>query len=278
MDSQEYSGVSGSFESYASGNSKSRPAIIESSNGTKMIHNGFKKTWRLINPMEVTVLGLIRRNVNTVHDMVVVTCAEIDDDGVLHLANFLGEEIPKNQLRESLKPLAVQQVNEGQLVCIRGERGVLACVVTSISSPRGNRHQDRYELQVLNRGCDGQIVAGTVTMKRREVYEMPGLFLVRPLNPIETVPAPLEAARFVHDMTVLTLAQTYFFTILFQGGEKLTNHPGQAASTSGKSPNGRPEIKVSHQLLLVDTPMFGFLIPLSGLTPDRVAKCNRYLN
>ncbi|XP_022663199.1 uncharacterized protein LOC111266098 isoform X3 [Varroa jacobsoni] len=198
MDSQEYSGVSGSFESYASGNNYSefqgpldhlrpdllsksyrkrcngrryslandhdahdkRPAIIESSNGTKMIHNGFKKTWRLINPMEVTVLGLIRRNVNTVHDMVVVTCAEIDDDGVLHLANFLGEEIPKNQLRESLKPLAVQQVNEGQLVCIRGERGVLACVVTSISSPRGNRHQDRYELQVLNRGCDGQIVAG----------------------------------------------------------------------------------------------------------------------
>ncbi|XP_022657733.1 uncharacterized protein LOC111261135 [Varroa jacobsoni] len=161
-----------------------------------------------INPIHVTVLRVIGH-------AVLVTCAKIDHDGTLYLFDAQGKGIPREEFRESLKLLSPEEVLEGQLVCVRGQRGVVGCVVTPIPEPRSDRHQDLYELRVLNRTSDGQIVEGTATMTRRQVYEFPALFVVSPLNPIETVPASGQTARFVHDMNALALSQMHPFRHLF---------------------------------------------------------------
>lgn len=105
-------------------------------------------------------LALFTQVLRVIGHAVLVTCAKIDHDGTLYLFDAQGKGIPREEFRESLKLLSPEEVLEGQLVCVRGQRGVVGCVVTPIPEPRSDRHQDLYELRVLNRTSDGQIVEG----------------------------------------------------------------------------------------------------------------------
>ncbi|OQR68375.1 hypothetical protein BIW11_12953 [Tropilaelaps mercedesae] len=132
---------------------------------------------------------------NITSDLVLVSCAEIEPDGRIHVRNRSGQERSVKEVREALRPLSQDEVCVGQYVCIRGERGVLACRIEKLIEPENNRHQDLYSVTVLTRTPDGQYCKGP-EMKRRMVYDFPESFLVRPLNCFKAILAPGQKAMF----------------------------------------------------------------------------------
>lgn len=94
--------------------------------------------------------------------LVLVSSAIMDHDGYLHLISDCGSYLPLDEMIDSLTSLALDQVYVGQRVCVKSERGVLACEVLELHRPDPDEKQNYFRLVSLRRMSNGEIAPGAL--------------------------------------------------------------------------------------------------------------------